>query len=200
MTPEEYNRLLMELEAQFPSATLSTTWSTKGTEVEYGGRDHGKTFKQLKALEIANRIMGNASQIGALISKMPRPGKSMRICKAHRRKQAAWREAVVVNQFARSLRIMAIASQPEPRYPVGGFIDCEIGTVGCMDRDSVIDPDTSKVFYHMSGAIDPEYWQRCVAGNWNDPEADAEERKTEQQLRDRKRNKEKDGHEDYEIK
>lgn len=79
-----------------------------------------------KAYEILNIVTKTATAVAQSINGIPRPYKSMRICKAHRRRQAIARAKLCMLPALGAAQIAMVASRRCPRFKSGGIVANEM--------------------------------------------------------------------------
>jgi hypothetical protein len=81
----------------------------------------GGSEKALKAIALARSIINTAMMVNNAMSHKPFK-KTLRICRAERRRQALQRAKMGIGLFGGMMEIAIITAQPIPKFPSGGRI------------------------------------------------------------------------------
>lgn len=115
MTIEEFKQILLE------HAKLLPEFETQSGEAKELDIINSPAFQ--KACNMMASVISTSEAIAAHVRNMPRPIKTMRICKAQRRRISFWRTKMALIPFMGAVNLQSTLSQPypNPNYKPGGI-------------------------------------------------------------------------------
>lgn len=92
----------------------------------------GGSEKALKAIAVARSVINTALLVNNAMSHKPFK-KTLRICRAERKRQALQRAKMGIALLGGALQASKIAAQPVPKFPIGGKISSAVPRLVTFD-------------------------------------------------------------------